>query len=81
MTPLDHSVLEIERAVVDDKRAVAAVVQRPTFLALFIDPDVLGLKDEEVVGLAEPVIDNAALDVCQAVTEKGCGNIPGGFGL
>ncbi|QTK81924.1 Hypothetical protein AT6N2_L1106 [Agrobacterium tumefaciens] len=71
VTPLDHAVLQVERAVVDGEGPIPAMVQGSPFRAAFIEPDPLRLEDEEVVGVAQPVIDDDTFDVGQAIREKG----------
>ncbi len=70
VTPLDHTVVQVERAVVDGEGPIPAMVQGSPFRPAFVEPDSLRLKDEEVVGIEQPVIDYHAFDVGQAIFEK-----------
>lgn len=70
MTPLDHAVAQVERAVVDGEGSVTTMVQGPAFCSALVDPDPLRLEDEQVVGLEERVIDDDAFDVSQAILNK-----------
>lgn len=63
MTPLEHAVFEVERAVVDGEGSIAVVMKGSPFYSALVEPDPLRLEDEEVVRLAKPVIDDGAFDV------------------
>ncbi len=43
------------------------MVQGSAFRPAFVEPDPLRLEDEEVVGIAQPVIDDDTFDVGQAI--------------
>ena len=67
MAPFDHPISKVECAAIDGERTVAPVMHHSTFLAVLVDPDPRRLKDEEVVRIREPRIDDPALDIGQAV--------------
>ena len=70
MTPLDHAVAEVERAVFDGECSIPTMVQGSLFGSTFIEPDPRRLKDKEVVGVAEPVIDDDAFDIGETILDK-----------
>ena len=75
VAPLHHPRLEVEGVIVDDEGPIPPMMQGSTLFPALIEPDPLRLEDKEIVWLRQPLVEDAALNIGEAIAQQWRGDI------